>query len=261
MGSSRVFTVNATTMAIRSRIDLGSVGNGDFGQQMPRGVALKSTVGGAPQTAYVLNSFENTVSVVDVSNPDSIAETTQFAVGNDPTPAEVRRGRIAFNSGFASSNGSFSCGSCHPDGNTDQLMWRIGAECFLGGCVAGEDEPRSTMPIRGLKNTLPLHWAGNLGDPFGGGNGDVGFRRCGRHRLLARRRRRRPRLLRRPRARQPERRDVQPDALVRVGPSGAPGHADAAGTRRSRVLPRRGLVSAAALAPHRRHDLDRRPIR
>jgi YVTN family beta-propeller protein len=169
MGSSRVFTVNATTMAIRSRIDLGSVGGGDFGQQMPRGVALRSTVGGAPQTAYVLNSFENTVSVVDVSNPDSIAETTQFAVGNDPTPAEVRRGRIAFNSG------SFSCGSCHPDGNTDQLMWRIGAECFLGGCVAGEDEPRSTMPIRGLKNTLPLHWAGNLGDPFGGGNGDVGF--------------------------------------------------------------------------------------
>jgi len=175
MGSSRVFTVNATTMAIRSRIDLGSLANGDFGQQMPRGVALMSSAGGAPQTAYVLNSFENTVSVINVSNPDSIAETTQFAVGNDPTPAEVRRGRIAFNSGFASSGGTFSCGSCHPDGNTDQLMWRIGAECFLTGCVAGEDEPRSTMPIRGLKNTLPLHWAGTLGDPFGGGNGDVGF--------------------------------------------------------------------------------------
>ncbi len=174
MGSSRVFTVNATTMAILSRVDLGSVGGGDFGQQMPRGVALKSTGGGAPQTAYVLNSFENTVSVVNVANPSSITEVTQFFVGSDPTPDAVRRGRIAFNSGFASSNGTFSCGSCHPDGNTDQLMWRIGAECFLGGCVAGEDEPRSTMPVRGLKNTLPLHWAGNLGDPFGGGNGDVG---------------------------------------------------------------------------------------
>lgn len=174
MGSSRVFTVNTTTMAILSRIDLGSVASGDFGQQMPRGVALKSTVGGAPQTAYVLNSFENTVSVVNVSNPSSIAEVTQFFVGSDPTPEAVRRGRIAFNSGFASSTGTFSCGSCHPDGNTDQLMWRIGAECFLGGCGAGEDESRSTMPVRGLKNTLPLHWAGSLGDPFGGGNGDVG---------------------------------------------------------------------------------------
>ena len=53
--------------------------------------------------------------------------------------------------------------------------------------MAGEDEPRSTMPIRGLKNTLPLHWDGNLGDPFGGGNGDVGVGGSGRHRLLARR--------------------------------------------------------------------------
>ena len=31
------------------------------------------------------------------------------------------------------------------------------------------------MPIRGLKNTLPLHWDGTLGDPFGGGNGAVGL--------------------------------------------------------------------------------------
>ena len=31
------------------------------------------------------------------------------------------------------------------------------------------------MPVRGLKNTLPLHWDGTLGDPFGGGNGSVGF--------------------------------------------------------------------------------------
>jgi YVTN family beta-propeller protein len=175
MGSSRVFTVNASTLAILSRLDLGSVAGGDFGQQMPRGIALKSNGAGAPQTAYVLNAFENTVSVIDVSNPSAIVEVMQYPVGADPTPPAVRRGRIAFHSGFASSNGSFSCGSCHPDGNTDQLMWRIGAECFLDGCAPGEDEPRSTMPIRGLKNTLPLHWAGNLGDPFGGGNGDLGI--------------------------------------------------------------------------------------
>lgn len=175
MGSSRVFTVDAGTMAILSRLDLGSVGDGNFGQQMPRGVALKSTETGAPQLAYVLNSFESSVSVIDVSNPSSIFEVDRFGAGNDPTPPEVRRGRVAFHSGFASSNGTFACGSCHPDANTDQLMWRIGAECFVDGCEAGEDEPRSTMPIRGLKNTLPLHWAGNLGDPFGGGNGDVGL--------------------------------------------------------------------------------------
>jgi hypothetical protein len=31
------------------------------------------------------------------------------------------------------------------------------------------------MPIRGLRGTLPLHWDGTLGDPFGGRNGDVGI--------------------------------------------------------------------------------------
>jgi YVTN family beta-propeller protein len=174
MGSSRVFAVNPATMAILSRVDLGSVGGGDFGQQLPRGVAVQSTEGGAPHRAFVLNSGDGSVSVLDISNPSAIAEIAQYPVGTSAAPAEVQRGRVAFNSAFASSNGTFSCGSCHPDGNTDQLMWRIGGECFLGGCVAGEDEPRSTMPIRGLKNTLPLHWDGTLGDPFGGGNGAVG---------------------------------------------------------------------------------------
>jgi len=174
MGSSRVVTLDAATLNILDTLDLGSVANGDFGQQMPRGIALKSDGNGAPQTAYVLNSLENTVSVVNVSTPNNISETLQIFAGNDPTPEAVRRGRIAFHSGFASTKGTFSCASCHPDGNTDQLLWRIGGRCFLGGCGTG-DEARTTMPIRGLKNTVPLHWDGALGDPFGGGNGSVGF--------------------------------------------------------------------------------------
>jgi YVTN family beta-propeller protein len=116
MGSSRVFTMDANTMAILSRLDLGSVGAGNFGQQMPRGVALRSSGTGTPLLAYVLNSFENTVSVVDVSNPNDIFEVSRMLLGFDPMPDEVARGRVAFHSGFASSNGTFSCGSCHPDG-------------------------------------------------------------------------------------------------------------------------------------------------
>ncbi len=173
-GSSRVVTLAADTLNVQDILDLGSVGNGDFGQQIPRGIALLSNGAGAPQKAYVLNTLENTVSVIDVTNPADIAELSQFPVGADPTPNAVRKGRIAFHNAFASTKGTFSCGSCHPDGNTDQLLWRIGGRCFLSGCGT-EDEIRSTMPVRGLKNTLPLHWDGALGDPFGGGNGSVGF--------------------------------------------------------------------------------------
>jgi len=164
-GTSRLFTTNSSGTVL-ARLDVGSI---------PRGVALRSDVGtGAPQTAYVLNSLGNTVSVVNVTTPAAPAITTTINVGADPTPDAVRLGAIAFNDAFASNSGTFSCGSCHPDGNNDQLLWRIGGECFLAGCVADEDEPRSTMPVRGLRDSIPLHWDGTLGDPFGGGNGAVG---------------------------------------------------------------------------------------
>ncbi|MCG8588629.1 MAG: beta-propeller fold lactonase family protein [Proteobacteria bacterium] len=172
-GTSRVFTLNASTGAVRDILDLDAGVTADAGQQIPKGVALRSDGTGAPQTAYVLNTLENTVSVVDVSNPDALVHVAKIGVGNDPTPDPIRRGRIAFNNAFASSSGTFSCESCHPDGNTDQLLWRIGGACFFGAC-SGDDEIRSTMPVRGLKNTLPLHWDGTLGDPFGGSNGAVG---------------------------------------------------------------------------------------
>jgi hypothetical protein len=166
-GTSRLFTANSSGTVL-GRINVGSI---------PKGVALRSNAGtGAAETAYVLNSLANTVSVVTINavNPAILGIAATIPVGADPTPADVRAGAIAFNSALASSNGSFACASCHPDGNTDQVLWRIGGECFLAGCVADEDEPRSTMPVRGLRDTVPLHWDGSLGDPFGGPDGSVG---------------------------------------------------------------------------------------
>ena len=142
---------------------------------IPKGVAFEPS--GAPDAsgiAWVLNTLDNTVSRVVVLADGSFGAISTKGVGSDPTPPAVRRGRIAFNNAFASETGNFSCGSCHPDGNTDQLLWRIGGNCAAIGCGNG-DEPRTTMPIRGLKNTIPLHWDGTLGDPFGGGNGSVGL--------------------------------------------------------------------------------------
>jgi hypothetical protein len=163
--------MNATTGAVLARLDLGA--GADLHQQIPRGLALRSDGSGAPQTAYVLNTLENSISVVDVTNPAAPSITAEVPIWGDKTPDAVRRGRIAFSNAFASDTGSFSCESCHPDGNMDQLLWRIGGACFFGACT-GDDEPRTTMPVRGLKNTIPLHWDGTLGDPFGGSNGAVG---------------------------------------------------------------------------------------
>ncbi len=171
-GTSRLFTLDASSGAVLGILDLGS--GPAFGQQIPRGVALVSDgTTGAPQTAYVLNSMDSSVTVVDVTNPALPSQTNQWSfAAADPTADDVRRGRIAFMNAFASDSGTFSCESCHPDGNTDQLLWRIGGACFFGAC-SGDDEPRTTMPVRGLRNTLPLHWDGTLGDPIGGPDGST----------------------------------------------------------------------------------------
>lgn len=173
MGTSRLFTLDPDSGDVIGILDLNAGVAADFGQQIPKGVALRSSVSGAPETAYVLNTLENTVSVVNVSNPAQPVHVAKIPVGSDPTPADIRRGHIAFANAFGSTSGTFSCESCHPDAHTDQLLWRIGGACFFGACT-GDDEVRSTMPIRGLRNTLPLHWDGTLGDPFGGSNGAVG---------------------------------------------------------------------------------------
>lgn len=164
-GASRIATfASSLAGSPLAVLDVGAI---------PKGVALHSP-SGATGTAYVLNTLDNTVVQVALGNGGALTALATASVGRDPTPAAVRRGAIAFNDAFASSSGNFSCGSCHPDANVDQLLWRIGGECSAIGCPSG-DEPRTTMPVRGLANTLPLHWDGTLGDPFGGGNGSVGF--------------------------------------------------------------------------------------
>jgi DNA-binding beta-propeller fold protein YncE len=145
---------------------------------IPQGVALASDGDGAARTAYVLNTVDATLSVVDVSDPTAPQVLAPaIPVGSDPTPAEVRRGRIAFSTARASTSGNFSCESCHPNANMDQLLWVINTVHGPNDVPDpgdAEAEPRLTMPVRGLRDTLPLHWDGTLGDPVGGVNGAIG---------------------------------------------------------------------------------------
>lgn len=141
---------------------------------LPEGVVLRSDAAGKAQVAYVLNTADSSVSVVDVSTPGSPqAVGGAIPVGHDPTPAQIRLGRIAFSSARGSTSRTFACISCHPNGNIDQLQWVINT---VGGPDDGPNEkgetaePRTTMPIRGLRDTLPLHWEGTLADPIAGVN-------------------------------------------------------------------------------------------
>ncbi|MDA1017111.1 MAG: ankyrin repeat domain-containing protein [Planctomycetota bacterium] len=154
-GSDKLVTVDAATGEVLGRADVGAV---------PRGIALQTN--GKQQLAWVLNAVGNTVSLVDVSDTAKPAVKETITL-EDPTHPAVKRGRIAFNTASASTTRTFSCASCHPDGHTDQLLWVLKTPIVTGG---DQIMPRSTMPIRGLRDTEPYHWDGIPGDPYGGNN-------------------------------------------------------------------------------------------
>jgi YVTN family beta-propeller protein len=156
-GSDKLFTVDTASGAVLGRVAVGAV---------PRGIALENIEGGKASRAWVLNAVANTVSVIDVSNPAS-PKVVGFVPLKDPTHRQVKLGRTWFNDADTSTTGTFSCASCHPDGHTDQLLWVIKTPIVTGG---DQIMPRSTMPIRGLRDTAPFHWDGVPGDPYGGIN-------------------------------------------------------------------------------------------
>lgn len=155
--SDIVFTIDVASGEILGRVKVDAV---------PRGIALLSSADGKPSQAWVLNAVANTVSLVDVSEPANPQLVESIAL-QDPTHPAVKRGRIAFNTASASTTHTFACASCHPDGHTDQLLWVLKTPIVTGG---DQIMPRSTMPIRGLRDTAPFHWDGIPGDPYGGNN-------------------------------------------------------------------------------------------
>lgn len=156
-GSDKVITIDANTGKVLGQVGVDAV---------PRGIALVSDTKGRPANAWVLNAVENTVSLVDVANAASPEVVATVAL-EDPTPPVIKRGRKAFETASASTTGTFSCASCHPDGHTDQLLWVLETPIVTGG---DQIQPRTTMPIRGLRDTEPYHWDGIPGDPYGGNN-------------------------------------------------------------------------------------------
>ena len=156
-GSDKLFTVDANTGKVLGQVSVDSV---------PEGLALECDEEGKPLWAWVLNAAANTVSLVDVSQPEN-PELLQTILLEDPTHPVVKRGRIAFETARASTTQTFSCASCHPNAHTDQLLWVLATPIVTGG---DQIMPRSTMPVRGLRDTEPFHWDGIPGDPYGGIN-------------------------------------------------------------------------------------------
>lgn len=110
----------------------------------PRGIVI----GPDGSAAYVNNTLEGTVSVIDTA----VYSVTQIiSTTNIPLDPVLLTGKRLFNSSDDPRMGKnqwMSCNTCHFDGENDGRTWLLG---FAG--------PRNTSSLMGMNNTLPLRWS------------------------------------------------------------------------------------------------------
>ena len=154
-GSAKVGVLNSAG-AIQARINVG---------QGPTGLALNQP----RNLLYVLNRFDETISIVDTGSRSQIATVS---VGFNPEPDLVRTGRrFLYDAASFSAHGDLSCASCHQNGHRDGLAWDLGdpqgqmqiVSNGLGGQSVFHPMkgPMTTQSLRGIVGTEPLHWRGD----------------------------------------------------------------------------------------------------
>jgi YVTN family beta-propeller protein len=159
MGSAKVGVLDSTG-AVQTRIGVG---------QGPTGLALNQP----RNLLYVLNRFDDSISTIDTTTRTQIATT---AVGINPEPAAIKRGRrFLYDAGF-SAHGDVSCASCHANGHRDGIAWDLGdpqgamqtvpnplgIPFLVGQSIFHPMKgPMTTQSLRGIRGTEPLHWRGD----------------------------------------------------------------------------------------------------
>ncbi len=133
--------------------------------QGPTGLALNA----ARNLLYVLNRFDETVTIVDLATRVQIATSP---IGFNPEPDTVRNGRRFLYDTSLSAHGDLSCASCHQNGHRDGLAWDLGDPqgqivTVAGGLLGAQSNfhpmkgPMTTQSLRGIITTEPLHWRGD----------------------------------------------------------------------------------------------------
>ncbi len=148
----------------------------------PTGVALDE----ANQRAYVLTRFDNSISIVDLTNRAEVGKVELF----NPEPESVVVGRkYLYDANLTSQHGVTSCSSCHIGGDKDELAWDLGnpggiplsitklGNVFSISPLAIQSllpstapmfefnhplkGPMTTQSLRGMDNHGAMHWRGD----------------------------------------------------------------------------------------------------
>jgi hypothetical protein len=102
-----------------------------------------------------LHVYCQETSELRVFDPDEPGrEPTVLELGNDPTPAPVRRGRRTWYDARPSADGRTTCNTCHVQGGADGIAW------FLSGDPVDHKDVMVTQPLFGIEDSFPYHWRG-----------------------------------------------------------------------------------------------------
>ncbi|MBI1317999.1 MAG: hypothetical protein GC168_03485 [Candidatus Hydrogenedens sp.] len=163
MGSDNIIIIDRDGVRVGAeRIEVGSG---------PTGLALDEGRG----RLYVLNGFENSISVVSLTEEKELGRVAYF----NPTPEAIRAGRPhLYNTHESSGLGHIACASCHVDARVDGLAWDLGDP--TGVMKSVEDRnldlhipvdqraqyhpmkgPRTTQTLQGIIGHEPFHWSGD----------------------------------------------------------------------------------------------------
>jgi YVTN family beta-propeller protein len=151
-GSAKIGVLDSAG-AVQTRIKVG---------QGPTGLTIDEARG----RLYVLNRFDETLSIVDLRERDEVA---RIPVGFNPEPESVRQGRRFMYDAGLSAHGDLACASCHLNSHRDGLAWDLGNPRAKLQTVIGVvpsifhpmKGPMTTQSLRGIVGNEPLHWRGD----------------------------------------------------------------------------------------------------
>jgi YVTN family beta-propeller protein len=120
-------------------------------RQLPTGHNPRAlTVAPDGQKAYVANSLEDSITVLDLKK---LQVAGKIDLGGPKQITKTRFGERLFHSANVTFHRQFSCNTCHPDGHVDGLTYDIEPD-GLGV------NPVDNRTLRGILDTAPFKWEG-----------------------------------------------------------------------------------------------------
>jgi YVTN family beta-propeller protein len=133
-------------------VGISTSGGGEFARvavgQRPTALALDEE----NSLVFVANTFSDSVSVVDLASVEVVEE---ISLGPQSELSIVDRGEILFHDARLSSDGWFSCHSCHTDGHSNGFL-----NDNFGDETTGA--PKRVLSLLGVADSAPWAWNGRV---------------------------------------------------------------------------------------------------